>query len=175
MIHTVVPVARVLALLPSAEELLSRAQESPAISIPLGLTAFALAGLFLVWLRRLPHNLRARKSPSLDPIQLEELMLGNPPQIIDLREHRAFKSTRGHIRGSMNIPYGELASRIHELDTSHPRPIVLVDETDVLSHKALPVVASQGHPWIYVLKGGFQAWRQRKMPVYQSHEPRKKA
>ena len=150
------------------EDLITLAKHSPWVTLPLVLTGLAVLAILLLWLRRLPSDLRARKSPTLDPSQLEDLMLGNPPQIIDLREDRAFKGEHGHIRGAMNIPYRELKARLHELHTSHPRPIVLVDETDILSHRALPLVKNEGHRWVYVLKGGLRAWRRRKMPVYKT-------
>lgn len=137
------------------------------ITIALAVAALALLAMLVIWLHRLPSWLRARKSPALDPIQMEELMLGTPPQIVDLRESPEFKGEKGHIRGATNIPFRELPARVHELDTSHPRPIILVDETDLLSHKALPILKAQGHQWIYVLKGGFRAWRLRKLPVYR--------
>jgi rhodanese-related sulfurtransferase len=164
MIHSVIRVALMLQL----DDLVAWATRSPGVAISLSLSGLALLILFLMRLRRLPSTLRARHSPTLDPLQMEELMIGNPPQIIDLREPREFLGPRGHIRGSTNIPSGELARRIHELDTSPPRPIVLVDETDQLSHQVLPILAAQGHPWIYVLKGGFRAWQHQKLPVYKA-------
>jgi len=164
----------ILAVLPPAclssrEEMLVWAKTSPGVALSLGVTALALLLLALIRLRRLPADFGARKSPTLDPTQLEDLMLGNPPQIIDLLDLGDFKGARGHIRGLVNIPYRDLAARIHELDTSHPRPIVLVDETDVLSHRAMPLLAAEGHRWIYVLKGGLRAWRLGKMPIYKPH------
>ena len=117
-------------------------------------------------LRHIPSNLRARNKSVLDPTQLEALMIGTPPQIVDLRPREAYMGEEGHIRGSMNIPFSEFRNRIEELDTSHPRPIVLVDDTDELSHQVMPLLEARGHRWIYVLKGGFKAWRRSKYPIY---------
>jgi 3-mercaptopyruvate sulfurtransferase SseA len=66
----------------------------------------------------------------------------------------------------VNIPFAQLQKRLDELDTSHPRPIVLVDENDVLSHQAFPMLAARGHTWVYVLKGGMRGWRRAKLPTY---------
>ena len=74
----------------------------------------------------------------------------------------------GHIRGALNIPFGEFKERIGELDTSHPRPIVLVDETDKLSHQVMPLLEARGHRWLYVLKGGYRAWKKAKFPTYST-------
>ncbi len=116
--------------------------------------------------RDLPSRWRARGRNTLDPGQVEELMLGTPPNILDLRSEAEFRGLHGHIRYAVNIPLAQLQQRLDELDTSHPRPIVLVDENDVLSHQAYPLVAARGHTWLYVLKGGMKAWRRAKLPTY---------
>ena len=145
---------------------LSGLQSLPPWSLPAGLSLLLLLIALSLKLRRLPSHLRARHKSTLDSSQLEELMIGTPPQIVDLRPEATFLSEKGHIRGAVNIPFNEFKQRLDELDTSHPRPIVLVDESDALSHQALPFLAEHGHRWVYVLKGGFRAWRRDKYPVY---------
>ena len=146
----------------------------PPWAIPAGVSLLLLLLVLILKLRNLPSNLRARHKNTLDPTQLEELMIGTPPLIVDLRPKAAYLSEQGHIRGAVNIPFGEFRQRIDELDTSHPRPIVLVDESDALSHQAMPFLEAHGHRWIYVLKGGFRAWRRNKFPVYSAQRTQKK-
>lgn len=146
----------------------------PPWAIPAGLSAILILAVFYLKLRTIPSAIRARHKSTLDPIQLEELMIGTPPQIVDLRPKEEYEGKKGHIRGALNIPYTEFRKRIDELDTSHPRPIVLVDETDKLSHEVMPLLEKQGHRWLYVLKGGFRAWRASKYPVYFTPQPPKK-
>jgi 3-mercaptopyruvate sulfurtransferase SseA len=146
-----------------------------AWTIPAGLSLLLLLIILFIKLRNLPSSLRARNKSTLDPTQLEELMVGTPPQIVDLRSPEVYLGEKGHIRGSVNIPFDEFQKRIDELDTSHPRPIVLVDDNDALSHQVMPILEARGHRWIYVLKGGFRAWRREKYPVYFSgREPKRK-
>lgn len=134
--------------------------------------AFGAAMLLVVLFLRLrdfPARRRAKKlGGALDCTQLEELMLGNPPQIVDLREPAAYHGPKGHLRGAMNIPFHELAKRLSELDTSHPRPIVLVDETDRAAYLAADLLKAQGHRWVYVLMGGLKAWRRARLPLYHA-------
>ncbi len=134
--------------------------------------AFGVAMLLLIGLLRLrdyPARRRAKRwGGALDCAQLEELMLGNPPQIVDLRDPELYRGPKGHLRGSLNIPFAELPRRLHELDTSHPRPIVLVDETDRRAYEAAALLKAQGHPWVYVLMGGLKAWRRAKLPLYHA-------
>jgi rhodanese-related sulfurtransferase len=136
--------------------------------------SFIFLVLLVIRLRDLPSYFRAKDKSTLDPTQLEELMIGTPPQIVDLRAKEEYEGAKGHIRGALNIPYSEFRKRIDELDTSHPRPIVIVDETDKLSHEVMPLLEKQGHRWLYVLKGGFRAWRASKYPVYFTPQPPKK-
>ena len=143
-------------------------------AIPVGVSSLLILIALGLKLRSLPSNLRARNKSTLDPTQLEELMIGTPPQIVDLRSKDAYQGEQGHIRGALNIPFSEFRKRIAELDTSHPRPIVLVDENDQLAHQAMPLLEERGHRWIYVLKGGFRAWRRDKYPVYFAQGDQKK-
>ncbi len=140
----------------------------PGFLYPVAFGLLMLLGVVLIKadLPGLPSRLRSRGKSTLDPGQLEELMLGTPPNILDLRGEPEFRGRHGHIRSAVNIPFPQLEARLDELDTSHPRPIVLVDETDVLSHQALPLVTARGHSWVYVLRGGMKAWRRAKLPTY---------
>ncbi|HOD32845.1 MAG: molybdopterin biosynthesis protein MoeB [Acidobacteria bacterium ADurb.Bin340] len=141
---------------------------------PEGVYALAFGGamlllVLLIRLRDYPARRRAKKlGGALDCTQLEELMLGNPPQIVDLRPEAAYRGPKGHLRGALNIPFPELAKRLGELDTSHPRPIVLVDETDPLAYQAADLLKAHGHPWVYVLSGGLKAWRRARLPLYHA-------
>ena len=142
----------------------------PEFLIPIGFGVFMLLVALIMKARDIASWYRARGKRTLDPIQLEELLVGAPPQIVDLRPREDYIGPKGHIRNAVSLPFSELQKRLDELDTSHPRPIVLVDETDQFSHLALPVLAARGHQWIYVLRGGMRAWRRAKMPVYVFQE-----
>jgi rhodanese-related sulfurtransferase len=142
----------------------------PEFLYPIGFGVIMLLVVLGLKAREWPSQWRARGRKTLDPQQLEELMLGTTPNILDIRSEQEFRSHHGHIRSAVNIPFAQLQRRLDELDTSHPRPIVLVDESDVLSHEAFPLVASRGHQWLYVLKGGMRAWRRAKMPTYVFQE-----
>ncbi len=140
--------------------------DRPEFLYPIGFGFVMLLAVIVIKAREWPSRWRARGRSTLDPVQLEELMLGSPPHILDLRAQEEYRGERGHIRNAVNIPFAELQKRLDELDTSHPRPIVLVDENDELSHLVFPVLTNRGHTWLYVLRGGMRAWRRAKMPTY---------
>lgn len=145
----------------------------PPWTIPAAVSVILLIAILIVKARDWPSNRRAKHRNTLDPMQLEQLMIATPPQIVDLRPRQIYDE-KGHIRGALNIPYDEFDKRIDELDTSHPRPIVLVDDNDALSHQAMTLLEERGHRWLYVLKGGFRAWRRTKLPVYSTPLDKKK-
>jgi len=125
-----------------------------------GLSLVALLG---VALPRIQSWRRGRHRPVLDPLQLEELLLGPGVLVLDLREPADFRG--GHIRGAMNLSLDQLATRFQAPDSAAKRAIVLVDETDEASHLALDLLRGRGFDWLYVLKGGMRAWRARSRPV----------
>ena len=106
---------------------------------------------------------RGKGRPVLDPLQLEELLLGPGALPVDLRDAEAFR--RGHIRGSLHAPFADLARRFEIPDPNAKRVLVLIDETDALSHRAYDLLTAKGFTWIYVLKGGLGAWRRERRPL----------
>lgn len=160
--------------LPSFALMLQAGDYTPT-EIGIFLTAVAglvMVGIYLVpKLRELPGEHRARKFPQhkvMDPIQVEELVGGMPPMIVDLRSPEEFKGELGHIRAALSIPFPDLERRIEELrGSTGNRPIILVDRTDELSHQAATLLQKEGFDWVFVLKGGMKAWVASRMPVYR--------
>lgn len=126
-------------------------------------SALCLLLLFAVALPRLRSWRRGQGRPVLDPLQVEELLQGPGVLLVDLREDEAFR--RGHIRGCLHVPFAELTRRLAAPDPQAKRALVLVDETDALSHRALRQLTARGFEWVYVLKGGMRAWRAESRPV----------
>jgi rhodanese-related sulfurtransferase len=125
--------------------------------------AFCLLILFLVVLPRLGSWRRGRGRPVLDPVQVEELISGSGALVVDLREVRAFRA--GHIRGCLHVPFEQLATRFAAPDPKARRALILVDETDELSHRAFDLLTRRGFSWLYVMKGGMRAWRRASRPM----------
>lgn len=145
--------------------------ERPEIMIPGVLTALAITVLLCLWAIKLPSAFRARKGGVLDPIQLEILMPGVHPVIVDLRPREDFLGKHGHIRSAISVPIAELKDRLEEIrKESKGKPVVLVDETDELSYQVKPIFEAEGFTWLYVLKGGLRAWRAGKLPIYKAEK-----
>ena len=89
--------------------------------------------------------------------QLDEyLNQGKPLFLVDMRDERAYR--RAHIRGAVNIPYGELRDRVWELPQD--RLIVLYCYHGPNSMRAARWLASLVYETADVY-GGIQAYRGR--------------
>jgi rhodanese-related sulfurtransferase len=119
--------------------------------------------LFLVVLPRIASWRRGRGRPVLDPVQVDELIIGSGALVVDLRNQEAFKA--GHIRGCLHVPFEVLATRFAAPDPKARRAMILVDETDALAHRAFDLLTRRGFSWLYVMKGGMRAWRQAQRPI----------
>lgn len=130
--------------------------------VGLTLTGIALLLLGAYALKRLPHWLRAKRHPTLTPFQLEEMLQGPAPLLVDLRDEEAFRR-EGHIRGVLHVPFPQLDRRVKEVLKSAGEPqgraIVLIDEHDPKAHDAADILAAHGADWLYVLMDGFHGWR----------------
>jgi rhodanese-related sulfurtransferase len=119
--------------------------------------------LFFATLPRLASWHRGRGRPVLDPIQVDELLMGSGALVVDLRDARMYAA--GHIRGCLHVPFETLAARFPAPDPAARRALILVDDTDALSHQAYDLLTRRGFSWLYVMKGGMRAWKQANRPV----------
>lgn len=114
-----------------------------------------LSGGALAWpvLTRSKHNLSI--------LQATQLLNKGKTAIVDVRTPEEFAA--GHLRSAKNIPLKELASRVAELDKSHP--VLVVCSAGVQSVKGAVQLAQAGFAEVYSLDGGFVAWQAQGLPV----------
>ena len=84
--------------------------------------------------------------------------------VIDVRQPAEWR--RGHIRGSVNLPLTQLASRLHQLPTG--KTIVTVCASGHRSAVAARTLQSAGYP-SENLKGGIRAWTRAGLPLQSAH------
>ena len=129
------------------------------LSILLGLLAFILkAPDFASWWR-------GRHQDTVGTLELEQILVSTPMVIVDLRPPADFNGPKGHLRGSLNLPFEQVGRRIGEVAKDKRQLLVLVDQTDQLSHWAAPVLKAAGYQWVRVLKGGLRCWQANRLPV----------
>ena len=102
-------------------------------------------------------------------------MIGTPPQIVDLRPKEAYLGREGPHPGRREHPVSR-SSRNASMSWTPaiPDPSCWWTRATSCRTRCMPLLEERGHRWIYVLKGGFKAWRRAKYPVYSTPgEPRK--
>ena len=85
--------------------------------------------------------------------------------VVDVRGSDEFNGNLGHIKGALNIPLGELPSRISELRGHRARPIVVVCLTDKRSAKAIQLMQAGGLSALTLLRGGMKGWAAARCPI----------
>ena len=129
----------------------------------LQIAAVCLVLLLLVALPGIASWRRARGRHVLNPAAVESLLLGAGALVVDLREAKDFRT--GHIRSCLQVPFADLSTQLLAPDPKATRSLILVDETDALSHRAYDLLVRRGFGGIYVMKGGMRAWRSVSRPM----------
>ncbi len=93
------------------------------------------------------------------------LRSGDAPLLLDVREPHELEISA--LEGAVNIPLGELASRLAELDSA--REMVVLCREGTRSARALELLVGAGFRKVKNLQGGLNAWAKAvdpQMPVY---------
>jgi glyoxylase-like metal-dependent hydrolase (beta-lactamase superfamily II)/rhodanese-related sulfurtransferase len=101
-------------------------------------------------------------SPRID--EVEPVALESVPAnafIVDVREPEEF--AYGHVPGAVNVPQGELASRLDEIPRD--RPVFAICQGGVRSLRAAQFLKQAGYVDVVSVRGGTEAWRAAGKPV----------
>jgi rhodanese-related sulfurtransferase len=83
--------------------------------------------------------------------------------VIDVREPQEFRG--GHIPNARNIPLGQVAGKVKDLEKLKDKPVLLSCQTGDRSAQAANTLRQAGFAQVYNLAGGMNAWQQASMPV----------
>lgn len=84
--------------------------------------------------------------------------------LIDLRSKADYD--KGHILGAENIPAANLDEQIEKLkQKADNKPVVLYCGNGMESQRTGRKLQQSGFDQLYLLKGGFPAWREANLPV----------
>ncbi len=99
--------------------------------------------------------------PEITPEALKQILdAGQDVYLLDVREPHEYEINR---IGENLIPLGDLAERVHELDTS--REIVVYCKSGQRSGRAVEFLRSIGFRYVRNLSGGINAWAERVDPT----------
>jgi hydroxyacylglutathione hydrolase len=92
------------------------------------------------------------------PVTDFQVAVGADGQLIDVREPD--EVAVGTLPGARNIPLGDLADRVDELDRS--RPVIVLCRSGGRSAEAARFLSTQGFPTVINLAGGMLAYANSK-------------
>lgn len=122
-----------------------------------------VSGIMLIWPSIAKRLTRTRELNVADAVQL---INRQDAAIVDVREPAEFKA--GHIPNARNIPAGDIAGRMKELEKLAKRPILLACASGSRSASAGATLQKAGLEQVYTLAGGMSAWQQAGMPVQKA-------
>ena len=101
----------------------------------------------------------ARK-PSITPEQAAAAVARRELVLVDVREPAELRG--GRVRGSVNIPLGQLRARVHELERG--RQLGFLCHSGVRSSRVTGIALKAGYDAVNV-RGGVIAWTRAGLPL----------
>ena len=102
---------------------------------------------------------------SIEPKALGERIAWADPSLLVLDVRTPEEYAAGHVPGAVNIPNGELASRVAELEGARESDIVVYCKVGVRAAEAIDVLGKAGFKRLFHLKGDYTRWTEEKRPV----------
>jgi len=127
------------------------------------ITAILFGSLcLLVGLLALAGSDAEREAPSIAPAELQARRdSGTGPLLIDVRT--ADEYAAGHIPGSVNIPFDQVAERLAEWDAPHG--VALYCMVGPRARQGEAALLAAGYESVFHLEGGFAAWQAAGLEV----------
>lgn len=107
-----------------------------------------------------------RGGESVSPQQATNLVNREDARVVDLRDADEFR--QGHVAGSINIPMGQFAERVAELDKFKDKPVILVCKMGTSASLAGRQLRARGFAKVARIQGGIQGWRADNLPVVKA-------
>jgi len=120
--------------------------------------AFVSGGV-LLW----PAARRSAGGPAVDTLGATLLINKDDALVLDVRQPAEVAA--GKIVNSKNIPLGDLAARVKDLEKWKSKPVIVVCASGSRSSSAVGVLKKHGFEKVFNLSGGFGAWQQAGLPV----------
>lgn len=121
------------------------------------LLALVSAGMLLVPL------VKGGAGATLTAANAVQLINREKAVVIDVCETEEFAA--GHVKGSRNVPLGELQDRLPSVVKNKALPVILVCSKGPRAMRAEGIAKKLGYPRAQALAGGMNAWRQANLPV----------
>lgn len=121
-----------------------------------------VSAFFVLW--AVFFSMEARRGgQTVSPQQATNMVNREDAKVVDVRDADEFR--QGHIAGSINIPFSQLAERMTELDRFKDKPVVLICKIGHQASAAGRQLRGSGFEKIFRIQGGIQGWRADNLPV----------
>jgi rhodanese-related sulfurtransferase len=122
-----------------------------------------VSGLMLLWpfVQKLLSPVR-----EVGTLDATRLMNTQNAVILDVREPK--EATAGRLPNAIHIPLSQLKARAAELAKSVSRPVIVYCDRGQRGRGAAGVLGRTGFKDVYVLRGGFRAWRDAGLPIQKA-------
>lgn len=119
-----------------------------------------VSGLMLLWpyVQRLLSPVR-----EIGTLDATRLMNSENAVLLDVRD--AQEVSAGRLPNAVHIPLAQLKARAGELAKSTARPVIVYCERGQRGRKAVGVLGKNGFAQVYLLRGGYRAWKDAGLPV----------
>jgi len=125
-----------------------------------------LVGSFAVLLALFVRNEMVRGGTTVSSQELVAMVNSQDALVLDIRDKKEFEE--GHIVDAINIPHGNLESRVDELKKYKEKPIVITCKQGQHSGAAGTALKKMGFEHVTRLRGGLAEWRGANMPVVKA-------
>ena len=105
----------------------------------------------------------AMRGKRASALQATQMINRGKSVILDVREPAEFAAA--HVRDAKNIPLGELAGRLGELEKSKAKTIIVVCQKGTRSSSAARALEKAGFADVVSLDGGLAAWQTQGLPT----------
>ena len=96
-------------------------------------------------------------------LEVTQLINRGKTTIVDVRDAAEFAA--GHLPNAKNIPLGELAKRVGELDSAKSKSVVVVCQSGARAASAAGLLGKAGFADVVNLDGGVAAWKTAGLPL----------
>ncbi len=104
-----------------------------------------------------------RAGQTVSPLQATQLINKEDALVLDIREGAEYN--KGHITGSINIPFSAIDKRVAEIEKHKSHPIILVCKMGQHSAGVGKTLRKHGFTDIKRLSGGIGGWQADSLPL----------
>lgn len=125
-----------------------------------------LSTLFVVLLWLVFSDTLNRKLSGLQLIDVDEAVrLNNQHKavFVDIRDQAAFE--KSHINDAVHVSQATIKEQDKPLK-ANDKPLIVVCDSGQTSRLAAKQLKTKGYDDVYVLRGGLNAWREAKLPLF---------